>query len=249
MRITAAKTSPVRQERRRVLAVLAVIEVLALAAPLATWSRVSRADLGIALLLISLSLVYSLFVIGWEKARRLLLFERAPAVTPNVLTTWRFAAVLLLPPEVAAAVTVVSAVGGWPAYNPAGDRRAYRYVYSTMASVLAASCANRLFHSGLPLGQALAAAAAIWLLIEGGAIWLVLLASGQSGAARSMLHLRTYRLELITMAVATGEWLNHRVSLPLIWLSLPVAVVIQRYFTKAELQSRGPGIGPMDSQA
>jgi len=214
-----------------------------------TWSPVSRADLGLASLLISLSLIYSLFVIGWEKARRLLLFERAPAVTPNVLTTWRFAAVILLPPEVAAAVTVVSAVGGWPAYNPAGDRRVYRYVYSTMASVLAASLASWLFHSHTPWAQALAAAAGVWLLVEGGATGLVLLASGQSDAAWSMLHPRTYRLEIVTMAVAFAEWVNHRVGLPLIWLSLPLAVVIQRYFTTAELRSRGPATVPMDSQA
>ena len=70
---------------RRVLAVVAVVEILALIAPVATWSPISKADLGLALLLASLSMTYSLFVFGWEKARRLLLLQRTPAITTERL--------------------------------------------------------------------------------------------------------------------------------------------------------------------
>ncbi|HEX4726795.1 MAG TPA: hypothetical protein VH298_03300, partial [Jatrophihabitans sp.] len=76
-----------------------------------------------ALLLASLSVTYSVFVVGWEKAHRLLLFERAPAMTPDVLAVWCFAAALLLPPSLAAAVTAAAAIGDLPSYNPAGPGR------------------------------------------------------------------------------------------------------------------------------
>ncbi len=231
------------------LAVLGAVELTALAAPLFTWSPISRADFGLAVLLVSLSAIYSLVVFGWEKARRYLLYERVPAMTPNVLTTWRFAAAILLPPEVAAMVTMISAVGGWTAYNPAGTRRSYRYVYSTMVSVLATTAASSLLQLHLPLAAALAAAAGAWLLIEGGATGLVLLASGQFGAAKAMVHFQTYRLEAVTMAVAGAEYATHWIGLPLIWLSLPAAVVIQRYFTTTELHARELGARPMDEQA
>jgi hypothetical protein len=217
--------------------------------PLATWSPISKADLALALLLMSLSVIYSLAVTGWEKARRHLLYERTPAMTPNVLTTWRFAAAILLPPEVAALVTAVSAIGGWTAYNPAGTRRAYRYNYSTMVSVLATATAGWLLQLHLPLAVVLTASAGAWLAIEGGATGLVLLASGQFGAAKSMLRPRTYRLEVVTMAVAAAEYATHQIGLPLIWLSLPAAVGIQRYFTTAELRARESLARPMDEQA
>jgi hypothetical protein len=232
-----------------VLAVLAVVELLALAAPLATWSPVSMADLDLALLLASLSVTYSVFVLGWEKARRHLLYQRTPAMTPNVLATWCFASAILLPPVAAAAVTAISVIGGWSAYNPAGDKRAYRYVYSTMASMLAATTASSAFRLELPRAGALPMAAVAWLLIGGGATALAMCASGELGAARQMLHPRTYRLELVTMAVAAAEYLTYQIGLPLIWLSLPIAVIIQRCFTTAELRDQKNLARPMDEQA
>jgi hypothetical protein len=232
------------------LAVLAVVEVLALAAPVATWSPISMADLDMALLLASLSVTYSLFVLGWEKARRHLLFERTPAMTPNVLATWCFASAILLPPVAAAAVTAITVMGGWPAYNPAGIKRVYRYVYSTMASILAATTSSGVFRLELPVAGTLPMAAAAWLLIGAGATTLAMCASGELDAARQMLHPRTYRLELVTMAVAMGEYAAYSLGLPMIiWLSLPIAVGIQRFFTTAELRARESLARPMDQQA
>jgi hypothetical protein len=74
-------------------------------------------------------------------------------------------------------------------------------------------------------------------------------ASGQLRAAKSMLHLDAYRLEALTMAVAIAEYAVHQAGLPLIWLSLPAAVVIQRLFTKEELRARGSLAPPMNDQA
>ena len=251
MRTAAVKAWPVWREPRRVLAILAGVELLALAAPIVTWSPLSKGDIDMALMLASLSLIYSVFVMAWEKARRLLLFERAPALTPDVLATWCFASAILLPPSLAASVTAASAIGDWPSYNPAGTRPFYRYVYSTMASVLGATVASWTFRHHLPLGVALLAAAAAWVVIGPGATGLALCASGDLGSAKAMLRLESYRLEVTTMTVAAGEYATYRIGLPmLVWLSLPLAVAIQRYFTRAEMQSRTTDIRqPMDGQA
>ena len=54
-----------------------------------------------------------------------------------------------------------------------------------------------------------------------------------------MLHPNPHRLEVTTMAVATVEYALYSVGLPLlVWTSLPVAVGVQRYFTRLKLQSR-----------
>jgi hypothetical protein len=244
------KAWPVWQERRRVLAVLAVVELLALAAPFTAWSPLSMADLDLTLMLASLTVIYSLFVIRWEKARRLLLFERAPAMTPDVLATWCFASAILLPPQLAAVVTAISAIGDAPSYNPAGTRPLYRYVYSGMASILAATVASWVFRHHLPLIGVLLAAATVWIVIGAGATGLAMCASGQFDAAKLMLHPRTHHLEVTTMAAAIGEYAAYTMGLPLlIWLSLPVAVCIQRYFTTAELRSREIDARPMVDEA
>ncbi len=249
MGVRAVKAWPVWRQRRRVLAVLAVVETLALAAPVVTWSPISRADLDLALLLASLSVTYCLFVIGWEKARRLLLFERAPAMTPDVLATWCFASALLLPPPLAAAVTAISVIADWPSHPP-GTRRVHRYVYSAMASVLAATVTSWVVRQHLPAAVALPAAAGVWVAVGAGATMLAMCASGQFGAARAMLHLRPHRLEVATMAVALGEYAMYSLGFPLlIWLSLPAAVGIQRYFTTAELQEREVDAEPMGPEA
>ena len=52
------------------------------------------------------------------------------------------------------------------------------------------------------------------------------------------------------MGVAAGEYATYRAGFPLLlWLSLPVAVGIQRYFTRAELHSRELGARPIDGDA
>lgn len=133
------------RERPRVLVIIVVVETLAVAVPVASWSPVSKADFGLALLLASLSITYSLCVFGWERARRQLLLERMPAMQLNVLAIWCFAAAIILPPLPAAVVTAISAFTGWPAYNaykPTGPNKFFRFVFSVMASVLAAATAS-----------------------------------------------------------------------------------------------------------
>jgi len=251
LRIWQIKAWPVWAERRRVLALLAVVELLALVAPIATRTPVSRAQLVIAVFLASLSLSYSVFVFGWEKARRFLLFERLPSMTPNVQATWCFAAALLLPPVAAASVTALCSIGGWRTYNPAApSRRVYRYVYSSMGTLLAATVCSWVFHRSLPLAVTLAVASVLWGVIGAGATTLAMCASGDFDAAKKMLQLQPHRMVLATMCVAVGEYGIRDIAMPLMWLSLPAAVAIHRYFVTTELRtSDRVGFVPMDQHA
>jgi hypothetical protein len=75
-------------------------------------------------------------------------------------------------------------------------------------------------------------------------------ASGQFDAAANLLHFKPYRLELITMGVALGEYAAWGLSLSLlIWLSLPATVAIQRYCTAVELRPSEPTVGRMGFEA
>jgi hypothetical protein len=66
-----------------------------------------------------------------------------------------------------------------------------------------------------------------------------------------MLHFGPYRIEVVTMAVAIAEYAAYRAGLELlIWVSVPAAVVIQRYFTRGELQEAAAvGARPMGRDA
>jgi len=236
-RIEAVRTWtswPVWQQRRRLLGVLAAVELAALAAPILIWSPFTRPELDLALLLVSLSVTYSLVVAAWEKARRYLLFERTAAMTPNMLATWCFAAAIMLPPNLAVCSAMVAAAGDWPSYNAAGSRLLYRFVYSVATAGLAAMAASMVVRSDLPLFAGLALAVAGWLLVGLCTIMLAMYAAGELSSIPAVLSLRTYRLELLTVAVALAEYGLHAATLPLLWLSLPVAVLIQRRFTQAE---------------
>ena len=228
-------TWSVWRQPRRLLAVLVAVEGGALAAPILMWSPPARADLKLALLLVSLSMTYSLLVAGWEKARLYLLFERAPLMAANMLAPWCFAAAIMLPPNLAAGVTLIASVGDWPSYS-GGPRVLHRFVYGIASATLAAAVASRMLRTGLPLPAGLAVAALSWSLVGIGTIALALLAAGQAGGLRAMLGGRTFSVELLTMGVALAEYGLQTARLPLLWLSVPVTVLIQRHFTRVELR-------------
>ena len=249
MLIKSINAWPVWKERRRVLALLAVVEGTTLALLVANWAPVTSSDLKIALALVSLSTIYSLFVVSWETARRHLLYQRASTITPNVLGTWCFGAALMLPPFAAAMVTLASVVGGVRAYYSVGKNQFYRFVYSATAAVLAAMAASYAFHQDLSLGVSLVLAGSTWLVADYGLLAVAILAGGQNDGLNAMLTPRTCYLELATMMVAVGGYLIGWVELPLIWLSLPAAVAIQRCFVNLELRNRQPTERPFSPEA
>ena len=94
--------------------------------------------------------MYSRYTVGWERARRALRQEKLPTLCPNLLATWAFAAAVLLPMTLAAAVIAIAAIAEWPARNIAGQATPYRYVYSTAGAILAATAANSCMALDLP---------------------------------------------------------------------------------------------------
>ena len=188
------------------------------------------------MLLLSLSVIYSLLVVSWEKARQYLLFERTPAVTPNMLATWCFAAAIMLPPNLAALTGMAAAIGDWPSYNAAGRRRLYRFVYSVAIAGLTTTAASMAVRVGLPLYACLILAVLCWSVLSSGLILLAIEAAAEPEGSRSVFSLRTHSLELLTIGVALAEYGLHLMRLPLLWLSLPAAVLIQRHSTRLELR-------------
>lgn len=231
-------TWPVWQQRRRLLVLLAVVEFGALAAPILMWSPLTRAQLDLCLLLTSLSLTYSLVVAGWEKVRQCLLFERTPTMGSNMLTPWCFAAAIMLPPSLAAFTTMVASIGDWPSYNATGQRLQHRFVYSAATATLAATASSVFARLPVPTVAGLALAVAAWFVVGLGMIVLAMCAAGHFDCVRPMLQLRNHELEFVTIGVAFAEYGLHVLQLPLLWLSVPIAVLIQRRFTQAELRHR-----------
>jgi hypothetical protein len=231
-------TWPVWQQRWRLLVLLAVVELGALAAPILMWTPLTRAELDLGLLLTSLSLTYSLVVTGWEKVRELLLFERTPTMGSNMLTPWCFAAAIMLPPNLAACVTMVASVGYWPSYRVTGHRLLYRFVYSVASATLAATACSVLTRLAMPAGAGLASAVGAWLVVGVGLIVLAMCAGGQFEGIRPMLQLRTHDMEFLTIGVAMAEYGLHALQLPLLWLSVPLVVLLQRHYAQAELRDR-----------
>ncbi len=203
-----------------------------------------------AAFLASLSITYSRFTVSWERARRALAQERLPALCPNMLATWSFAAAVMLPISLAAAVMVVAAIAEWPARNIAGQATPYRYVYSTAGAILAAAAAGACASSDLPVPVALGLAALVYVLIGAAAVALAMMAVGQFQTVRVLLQPATYRLEVMTIGIALAEVQLTAWHLPLAWLSLPAAVIVQRRALKSDLHvSDDPTIRPMSEAA
>ena len=228
--------------RRSITAHILAIDLLAVAT-ICYFARapVTVNDVWLAMLLASLSIAYSIHMLQAESARYALNQRRAPAVS-NMLATWTFPAAVLLPLPLAAAVIVASSAMQWRVKNFAGDASACRYIYSTAAVILSAAVVNQIgqLHGETEL---LLCVAAIGYVFTNG--FLIMIAAGiASGfsAAAAFLRPRNYLNELGTVAIGAGcvlLWLAH---VPLVWLSLPVVIGIQRFAMREESRSTTEGL-------
>lgn len=210
----------------------------------------NRSQLGTAALLASLSIGYSRCTVGWERARRAITQKRHPTLCPNLLATWSFAAAVLLPMTLAAAVILAAAIAEWPARNIAGQATPYRYVYSTAGAILAAAAANHSMRLGLHHPVALALAATSYMLVGIAVVALAMLSVRQFRALTMCLKPSTYRLEILTIAISIAEVQLITWHLPLAWLSLPAAIAIQRTAVQSDLRiSDDPAVRPMTEAA
>jgi len=231
----------VRAERPHVLAIIALMELAAICAAALLWQPVTRTELVLAAFLASLSVTYSFLTVGWERVRQYLLLDDSPRSFANLLATWGFAAGLMLPPTLAAAVVAVAAAGEWPSYKMAGGRKLYRWTYSNAAAALSATVVSVIAHSELPFAARIPLCAAVWLGLMIAGIGAVMSVSGQLTGLGAAFQPRGLLIEMATLAVAVAEYGLRDTAYPLIWLSLPAALVLQRRASRAELDRRTYG--------
>jgi hypothetical protein len=227
------------------------VELTAIASPLYEPTSVKPRDLATAALLASLSIAYSLLTRSFERARRALRHGTQPRTCPNLLSAWGIAAAILLPLPLASAVLAVAAIAEWPASNISGRATPYKYVYSAAGTILAATGTRLSLTLGLPRHVAMPVAATTYTAISVLVIAAAVASSGQFRALRGYLQAKTYTLDGLTAAIALAQVELHDLHLPLLWLSLPATIAVQRWTMRSDLQAAATdsGIKPMSEEA
>lgn len=233
---------------RVAIAVLLAVELLAVLIPGTDSAQIAPSDLGTAVLLASLSIAYSAFTVTWERVRVLITSNQTPNMCPNLLATWTFAAGIMLPMRLAALVVVVTAIADWRARNLAGLTSLHRYVYSSAGVVLAAIAAGALRDLQLSLLLTLPAACIAYEAVQAVLVSLAMASTGQISSVKTLWDPRTYVLELCTVSIGVAEAMASWHRIPLIWLSLPLAIGIQRWSRKEALRALDDSPAPLSEQ-
>ncbi len=229
-------------QSRCAIVVLLSVEFLALVVPWIGAPRITFRDVGLAALLTSLSVCYSIFTVTWERVRVLL---KHGETVSNLLATWTFPAAVLLPLPLAAAVVIIGACVDWQTRNIAGQTTPYRYIYSNAGVIFAMAAAGRVNSLPMPYHSALLVAAVAYLVVSLVVIMIAMASVGELAAARSFLRPRTHRLEAWTLAIGGTEALMVWSHVPLVWLSLPAAALLQRKLGNAALREADDKATPM----
>jgi hypothetical protein len=235
VRLSVTHWSIWRQPLVLVVLIFAV-EYAAVAWPLYERAPVSSGDLKTAALLASLSIAYSLLTRRFERARYALYRGMQHRACPNLLSVWTIAAAVLLPLRLAAAVLVVAAIAGWPASNIAGRATPFKYVYSAASAILAAACARLCLMLGLSHQVAILVAVVTYNTASVLLIASAIAGSGHVRALRMYLQPKSYQLDVLTSTIAVAQIELYDVHWPLLWLSLPATIAVQRWRVKADVQ-------------
>jgi hypothetical protein len=218
-----------------VLALLLATEAAAVAVPIAMSSPITLTDFWMAALLASLCVGYSIDRLTSEAARSALITQRG-ALTSNLLAIWLLPAAILLPVRLSCAVVVVAMICDWPVRNIAGAAQLYRHVYSSAGALIAVEAAGGVMTNSWQLGVRVAVAVLCYAVVEYAAVVVAVgLANGFS-SLRFMLAPRTHIPELLTLSVGVGAVLLRYAHIPLIWLTLPIAIGIQRVAMRSEIR-------------
>jgi hypothetical protein len=239
-----------RVPTQAVILVLAV-DLVALAIPPTISGVVSRRDILLAGLLASLSIAYSVLTCTWELVRRAMWQTRRGGHYRNFLATWCFTAAVTLPPLLAAAVIIVTTTAEWPTRRRSDQAILYRYVYSSAGAILTACAAGGCDQLPLVKPWSLFAAAFAYLAVGIQPVVLAQLATGQRQGFGRFLSWESYRVEAYTVSIGIGEALLIQAHQQVwIWLSLPIAIVLQRWVTQSDLRAiNAPEARPMGEQA
>jgi diguanylate cyclase len=240
-----------RIPRVAVFLVLAV-DISALAIPLIRPGTVGNREVIAAALLASLSIAYSAIVCTWELVRRSLWQTGQPGHYRNFLAVWCFPAAVTLPPVLAAAVIVASCSAEWPARRLCGQKTLYRYVYSVAAAILAALLSGAVAAAvDLPRPVSEIAGGATYVAVGMLPVMLAQAAVGQRHNFGRYLRWDAYRIEVPTVAIGVVVAVLMSADLQSwIWLSLPAAILLQRWAVRADLRGfTEPNQRPMGEQA
>jgi hypothetical protein len=227
------------------------VEICALALILLFRESITGSSAVTAGFLASLSLGYSATSFRWERARRAIHENAEPARYQNMLSSWTFCAAMVLPFRLAALVITIAAIAEWPARNVIHQARAYRYVYSTAATLIGAAAAHRCATIDLPWPLTVPAGVLAYLTFSLAAIVLAMLAVGQRAEAIGFLRPATHGVEFATVSIAVVTLsLLHSPWPAFAWLSLPATIALQRRTVRTDLRgAEEPGARPMDSDA
>jgi hypothetical protein len=198
-------------------------------------------DVWLAILLASLSMAYSIHTMQAESARFALNRRRAIAMS-NMLGTWTLPAGVLLPLPLATAVIIATSAVQWRVKKFIGPASPCRYIYSTAAVIFSAAAVNRIMQLNVSRELLLWVAAIAYIVTN--ALIVMIAATVDSGpaAARTFLRPRNYLNELGTAAIGCAGVLLWWAHLPLVWLTLPVVIGIQRYAMRSESRIATEGL-------
>jgi hypothetical protein len=233
----AVATWALWRQPRCVVILILIVEISAVAAPFALTTNATESDVGLATLLASLSIAYSALTCRSERARRALSKTIKPPVHPNLLAAWGLAAAILLPLVLAAFVLVAASLADWPARKITGRASLYRHVYTAASTLLAAVAVHLCLRLQLPCQAGYLAATAAYTLSCVVIIALAVAASGEFRALRVYTRLRSYRLDGLTALIALAQVELHFLHFPVLWLSLPATIALQRRSAQVELRS------------
>ncbi|HJQ00937.1 MAG TPA: hypothetical protein VJ851_05010 [Jatrophihabitans sp.] len=235
--LRAVATWPIWRIPRAALILVFTVDICALIIPALSPATISRPNLEIAAVLMSLSITYSAVTRRFERARHALHIGAHPVYYQNMLGVWTFAAAALLPLRLVSAVVLVAAIAEWPSRKVLRMAQPYRYIYSTAAALLAATSAHACVDLKLPFALCLAVAVPSYVLVGITCVVLAMLAVHQRTGYSGLLRPKSHLVELFSIMVAIIQvGLIHLQLGMLVWLSLPAAVAMQRYTTRAKLR-------------
>ncbi|HEU5268604.1 MAG TPA: hypothetical protein VFU36_01680 [Jatrophihabitans sp.] len=230
------------------IAWILTVDVGVIALAVAARGPVDRATINLSILLASLSVAFSLASFKWDAIRRVLMDGAQLNVQINLLAIWDFAAAVLLPLHLAAAVVVVGSVAELPIRRITGPSKPYRYVYSTACTLTAAMTAHFCVSLPIPELAGLALAAIAYIPAEVLMLSSAVVLCREFQAAKHLLRPATYLVEAQTIVIALILVGIQYFDVPLGWLSLPVALMLQRHVVLFRLrQGRDPNVRPMEA--
>ncbi|HEX2905181.1 MAG TPA: hypothetical protein VHO01_17145 [Jatrophihabitans sp.] len=203
-----------------------------------TWTVLSRSpitgsDLGLGALLLSLCIAHSVYLQRSEGVRHMLSRPRIASLS-DMLGTWTFPAAVLLPVPLAVLLVIIASVFQWPIRNFDSRAVVYRYVYSQAAVVLGVCVVHLIVTRPGPYAALVLGAAAAYLVVGPVLICCAVIASSTFSDGWKFLTSSNQSNELITVGIGLCEIIMWRLGIPLLWLSLPAVIGIQRWALRSE---------------